>query len=341
MLLVPIAVVIDLSQKIDSFLKNTDLTFHDILFDYYLPFIIYYVNTFMPLALFLGVLLFTSRLASNTEIIAIHNAKISFTRFLKPYFIGATIVAVIALFMNHFVVPSSIEKQDNFFINHLNKKSLEIGSVKNISLQLDANNYIFIKSFNTKTNRGYDFSYEKYDALQLKYRLTADNITWNKKDSTYKLINYKKRKIYTNDDYIKNGRKLDTIFPFYPKDLVYVGHLAKYMKSPDLKKFIEKSKTRGVKNLNAYLVELYKRTSLPISSFMLTLIAVSLASKKRRGGSGVSLAIGITYMFIYVFCMKIFEILATAADANALLMVWAPNIIFGILATYLYLKARK
>ncbi len=341
MILVPIAVVIDLSQKIDKFLKNTELTFHDVLFGFYQHFIIYYVNTFMPLALFIAVLLFTSRLADNTEIIALHNAKISFTRFLKPYFIGASIVAITALYMNHYVVPNSTKKWDDFDVTYLNNRKLKVDYVKNISLQLDANNYIFIRSFSAKSNRGYDFSYEKYDGLQLKYRLTADNITWQKKDSTYRLINYHKRTLLKNDDNIKNGRKLDTIFPFSPKDLVYVGHLAKYMKSPELNTFIKRSKKRGVKNVNAYLVELYKRTSLPISSFILTLIAVTLASKKRRGGMGVNLAIGIGLMFFYVFFMKVFEILAAVAGANALLMVWIPNIIFGILAIYLYSNARK
>lgn len=340
-LLLPIAIAIDVSEKIDKFLRNIDLTVWDIIRDYYLNFIIIFGNTFLPLALFLAVIFFTSKLAGNTEIIAIHSAKISFTRFLKPYFIGATIITVFALLMNHFIVPNSNKIFGEFNRAYLTKKKYNAGNLTNINLQLGPNDYIFLKSYRVKTNMGYNFSYEKFDGNKLTYKLFADNIRWKEKDSTFSLINYRKRIILNDRDSIQFGSKLDTSFSFTPKDLINVDYLAKEMTSFKLNEFINQSKERGVSNLNTYLVEFHKRTSLPVSSYILTFIAVALASKKRRGGMGVNLAIGITLMFVYVFFLKIAEVLGAGANTNSFIMVWSPNIIFGALAIYLYFKNAK
>ena len=340
-LLLPIAIAIDVSEKVDRFLRHTDLTLGDIIKDYYINFVIIFGNTFMPLALFLAVIFFTSKIASNTEVIAIHSAKISFTRFLKPYFIGATIVTVFGLLMNHFFVPRSNKIYEEFRRTYLTKKKLDDTYLTNINLQLGPNDYIFFKNYRVETKIGYNFSYEKFEGTKLKYKLFADNIRWKPKDSTYTLINYRKRIILSDRDSIEYGTKLDTTFNFTPKDLINVAYLAKEMTSDKLIEFIKQSRARGVSNLNTYIVEFHKRTSLPISSYILTFLAVSLASKKRRGGMGVNLAIGISLMFLYVFFLKIAEVLGAGADTNSFLMVWSPNIIFGALAIYLYFKNAK
>ena len=340
-LLLPIAIAIDVSEKIDRFLRNIDLTVGEIIKDYYINFIIIFGNTFLPLALFIAVIFFTSKLAGNTEIIAIHSAKISFTRFLKPYFIGATIITIFALLMNHFMVPHSNKVFGEFNRKYLTKKKFDAENLSNINLQLSPNDYIFLKSYRVNTNVGYSFSYEKFEGNKLTYKLYADNIRWKEKDSTFSLVNYRKRIILSDRDSIIFGTKLDTSFTFTPKDLINVDYLAKEMTSIKLNDYINKSRERGVSNLNTYLVEFHKRTSLPVSSYILTFIAVALASKKRRGGMGVNLAIGITLMFVYVFFLKIAEVLGAGADTNSFIMVWSPNILFGTLAIYLYLKNAK
>ncbi|SDX28302.1 lipopolysaccharide export system permease protein [Lutibacter oricola] len=337
-LLLPIAIAINVSEKIDKFLRHSHLSVGEIIEDYYVNFVIIFGNTFMPLALFIAVIFFTSKLASNTEIIAIHSAKISFTRFLKPYFIGATIVTIFALVMNHFVVPRSNKVFDEFERTYLKKKKFKDDNLRNVNLQLGENDYIFFKSYSVKNNIGYDFSYEKFDGNKLTHKLMANNIRWIEKDTVFKLTNIRKRILLNNRDSIVTIRSLDTLFNFTPKDLVNVDYLAKEMNSIELSQFISKSRARGISNLNTYLVELYKRTSLPISSYILTLIAVALASRKKRGGMGVNLAIGITLMFVYVFFLKIAEVLGAGAETNALFMVWFPNLVFGSLAIYLYLK---
>ena len=341
LILIPIAVAIDISEKIDKFLFHQDLTVWEIITDYYVHFIVYYSNTFMPLALFLATIFFTSKLSNNTEIVAITNAKVSFLRFLYPYFIGATIVMFFSLLMNHFVVPNSNKIRGEFEQKYITKKKLGDDSVRDFSLQLSDSTYVYIKNFGFQFNGGSFFSYETYNGLQLKEKLTANNINWNPKDSTFKLLSYKYRRIYKDRDSVSSGINLDTTFNFTPRDLMIKSTISQEMGSLELSKFIKISKKRGVSNLNSYLVELYKRTSLPIATYILTLIAVALAFKKKRGGLGVNLSLGIGVMFVYIFFLKIGEVLGAVAGAVSILYVWFPNIMFSGIAAYFYNNARK
>ena len=341
LILIPIAVSIDISEKVDKFLVRADLSTLVIIDEYYKNFIIYYANTFMPLALFIAVILFTSKLSGNTEIVAMTNARISFTRFLYPYMIGATLITVFALLMNHFVVPTSSKERKAFKKEYLTRTKWSDNVTRDFSLQLNDSSYIYMKSFNFKSSTGTFFAIENYSGIQLRQKLTADNIRWKEEDSTFVLTRYKIRKIYEDRDSIFSGLNIDTTFTFTPKDLLYKAALSQEMPSDELSEFIDISRKRGIKNLNAYLVELYKRTSLPLSSYILTIIAVALAFQKKRGGIGVNLAVGFSIMFIYVFFMKVSEVLGAVAGAQPLLYVWIPNIVFGGLAAYLYFNARK
>ncbi len=343
LILVPVIIAVDISEKIDKFLRHADLTAGVIIRDYYVNFIVNIGNMILPLALFISVLFFTSRLASDTEIIAINSSKISFTRFLKPYFIGATIVTVLSLLLNHFIVPQSSKVYTEFTNTYIKPKKRDLNTIQNINLQLSQNDYIYIRNFNLKSEVGYDFSYEKYDGIKMVQKLTSDKIKFIKTDSTssYRLTNYYRRVLTEEDDIISAGKQIDTLFNFLPKDLLHIESFAKEMKTPELMEYISVSRDRGRGNLNIYLVELHKRTSLPISSYILTLIAVCLGSIKRRGGIGMNLAIGIAMMFIYVFLMKIVEVMGGSADSIPFIMVWIPNILFGVIGIYLFNKARK
>ncbi len=339
-LLLPITIAIDVAEKADKFIR-TGLPLGTIIQDYYLNFILFFGNTFLPLALFIAVIFFTSQMANNTEVIAIHSAKISFKRFLKPYLIGATIVAIFALIMNHFIVPRGNETLESFTQEYLKRKKTSNNYLTDINLQLSQGNFIYIKTFYVDKSKGYSFTYEKYDKEVLKYKLLANTIKWNKKDSTFTLIDVKKRYVGKLNDSIHLATKMDTIFNFMPKDLVSVDYLAKEMTSDKLYSYIKRAEKRGVNNLNSFWVELHKRTSLPVSAYILTIIAVVLSSRKKRGGMGINLALGITLMFVYIFFLKIGEVLGAGAEAYPLLSVWIPNIIFGILAIYLYIRNAK
>jgi lipopolysaccharide export system permease protein len=243
--------------------------------------------------------------------------------------------------MNHFVVPNSSKERKAFENKYFKTKNYEEKYVRNFSLQLTDSTYIFIQNFDTKSNTGFNFSTELYAGLKLKSKLVANNITWKPKDSTFSLQSWKLRELHKNGDSIMQGSRLDTVFAFTPKDLIYKSALSQEMPSQELSAFINLSKKRGIKNLNAYYVEFYKRTSLPVASYILTIIAIALSFRKRRGGTGLNLAIGIAIMFVYVFLMKIAEVLGAVAGVNSMLYVWFPNIIFGCLAIYLYINARK
>jgi len=341
LILIPVIVVIDTGEKIDKFLRHPDLTFGTIITDYFVNFIINIGNMILPLALFVSVLLFTSKLSGNTEIIAMNSARISFTRFLKPYFWGATIIAIFSLGLNHFIVPNSNKVYEEFYNIYLKNRPVDNNFVKNINLQLSDDEYIYMRSFDMKRNLGVDFSYEKYDGTTLKKRILADRIIYKPKDSIFRLTNYYERNLGDTNDDIGFGRRKDTVFNFKPNDLLHIDSFAKEMQTPELMEYIKISKARGRGSLNVYYVELYKRTSLAIAAYILTFIAVSLGAVKRRGGIGINLAVGVTIVFIYVFLLKIVEVVGGAPDSNPLFMVWLPNVIFGVLAVYLYLKARK
>ncbi|MGY6648296.1 LptF/LptG family permease [Wenyingzhuangia sp. IMCC45574] len=340
-ILIPIAVVIDVSEKVDKFLRHEDLGLGQIIEEYYVNFIIYYGNTFLPLATFLACIMFTSKLAGNTEVIAISSANISFTRFLRPYFIGATILAMVALGMNHFVVPKGNSTMYNFEQTYLKKKKANSGYVKNFNLQLNDSSKVFIKNFSLQNNKGYNFSYTEFNGTKISYKLVADNVTWDEINETFMLRKYRERFVRDDRDSIAHGDKITKPLDFTPDDLITTGHKSMEMTSIDLYNFIKKSERRGVKNLNEYYMELYQRTSLPVSAYILTLIAVSLASRKKRGGIGINLAVGIALMFVYVFFMKVAKVLGSSPNSNTVFMAWLPNIIFATIAVYLYLKEKN
>lgn len=341
LILIPIAIAIDVSEKYSKFSDHANLGVGEIISDYYIPFIISYGNTFMPLALFISTILFTSKLASNTEIVAIHSAGIPYKRLLKPYLLGALLIGLIALTANHFFLNKTNKTYEVFKEAYLRREKKTKNYVNEVNLQLTENDIVYFRNFGFARNTGSGFSYQHFDGLNLEYILTGKNISWNKKDSVYTLTNYTKRWVGEKNDRIESGKKLDTTFNFSPKDLLYVDYLAIEMDSPELYKHIKESENRGVKNLNKYKVELYSRTTLPVSSIILTVIAVSLASRKRRGGIGINLAIGVSLMFLYVFFMKVTEVLGASATYNPIVMVWIPNILFGAIAVYLYLKAKQ
>lgn len=341
-ILIPIAVVIDVSEKVDKFLRHPNLSLFEILYDYYLNFILYYGNTFLPLATFIACILFTSKMANNTEVVAISSANISFTRFLRPFFMGATVLMLIALSMNHFVVPRGNGIKYAFEEKYIfSERNIDRMLVQNFNLQLNDSTKIFIKNFVLTSNRGFNFSHTLFRDNQVKEKIVAESIVWRPKTQDFEIRNFYHRKVGTKKDIITRGDVKYMKLDFSPSDLLISDSKSMEMTSDKLNTFIDKSEKRGVKNLNAYKVELYQRTSLPISSYVLTLIAVALASRKKRGGTGINLAIGLGLMFMYVFFMKVAKVLGSAPDYNPLIMAWLPNIVFASIAIYLYINEKK
>ncbi len=338
LLFIPIGVVIDVAEKINKILESkVPLA---AVATYYLDFTVYFANLLFPIFLFLSVIWFTSKLANNTEIIAILSSGISYSRFLRPYLIGAMIVSLFALIMGFFLVPKASKGFNDFRYTYL-KNNVEIRQNANVFRQISEDEFIYVSNFNSLSKTAFNFSLEKFDGEKLLYKITAGRLKFNEKDSTYSLFNYQKRTIGALGDRLEQHVQKDTVFSFDLEDLTPVIYIAETLTLPELNRFIKKERSRGNANINTYLVVLYRKYSLPITAFILTLIAVAVSSKKRRGGMGANLAIGIVIAFTFVFFDKIFGTLAEKSSVPPFVAVWLPNIVFGILAFFLLRNAKR
>lgn len=340
MMFIPIGIIIDVSEKINRMIEYK-IPF-SIIVIYYCNFTIYFANLLFPIFLFLSIIWFTSKLANNTEIIAILSSGISFTRFMRPYLIGATIVSVLAFLMGIFLLPKASEGFNNFRYTYLNPGGVEkMRENSDVFRQVSKDEYIYVGSFNQASKMAFNFSMEKFDKDQLKYKINASRIMWNEKQKNYTLYDYTKRTVGELSDKIEMAEKKDTVFSFDLEDLTPMVYVAETLSILELNHFIDKEIKKGNANISVYLVVLYKKYSLPVSAFILTIIALAVSSMKRRGGMGINLAIGIAIAFAFVFFDKIFGALAEKSTINPFIAVWLPNVLFGILAIYLLKNAKR
>lgn len=340
-LFAPIGIVIDVSEKINKMIANK-IPLMEILI-YYYHFTIYFTNLLFPIFLFLSVIWFTSKLANDTEIIAILSSGISFTRFLRPFIIGASIVSVFILLMGFFIVPKSSEGFNNFRYTYLKGGGKEAmrGDNTDVFRQISNDEFIYVNSFDVASKTAYNFTYEKFTKDKLAYKISASRIQWNPKTKNYTMYDYVKRTVGGLDDKLEKVDKKEAKFSFDLEDITPVVYIAETLNLGELNRFIDKERKRGSSNVNVYLVVLYKKYSIPVSAFILTIIAVAVSSMKRRGGMGMNLAIGIAVAFSFVFFDKIFGTLAEKSSFPPFLAVWFPNIVFGILAIFLLRNAKR
>ncbi|RBP30758.1 lipopolysaccharide export system permease protein [Oceanihabitans sediminis] len=338
LLFIPIGITVHLAEKIGKILEN-DVPIDEVLL-YFVDFTIYFAHLLFPLFLFLSVIFFTSKLANNTEVIAFLSSGVSFSRFLRPYLFGATIVSVFALILGLYLAPEASKGFNDFDYKYF-KRGKSAADTKNVFRQINDNEYIYVSSFNIKEKLGLNFTLEHFEDSKMTYKIEAQNIRFIEKDSTYRLINYVKRTIGEHEDIIVKERRKDTLFSFDIEDLTPVEYIAETLTYGDLTRFIEKEEKRGSSNIGRYQLVKYRKWSLPVSVFILTIIAVAVSSIKRRGGMGVNLAFGICIAMVFVFFDKIFGVMASQSDFSPILAVWFPNMIFGILAIYLLYNAKR
>ncbi|MEO2052805.1 LptF/LptG family permease [Flagellimonas beolgyonensis] len=339
LLFVPIGIMANLAEKIGKIIDNEAPLSEVIVF--YGNFTLVIGNLLLPIFLFLSIIFFTSKLASNTEIVAILSSGVSYWRFLRPYFIGATLVAILIFMMGMFIVPHASIGFNEFEYKYF-KKGRKDRETENIFNQLNETDYIYVSSFDPNRKLGYNFTYEHFDSIgKLDYKISASNIRWVDKDSTYRLTNYEKRIVRGETEYINAKRRLDTIFSFKLDDLTPVSYVAETKNLFELNDFIEDQRRKGASNINAYVLVKYKRWALPIAAFILTVIAVAVSSVKRRGGMGLNLAFGIGVAFVYIFFDKVFGTLAEQSGFSPLLAVLIPNLLFGAFAVYMLMKAKR
>lgn len=337
LLFIPIGITVHLAEKIGKILEK-EVPFVEVA-QYFLDFTVYFAHLLFPLFLFLSVILFTSKLANNTEVVAFLSSGVSFSRFLRPYLIGATIVAGFSLILGLYLAPNASKGFNNFQYKYL-KGRKDINNT-NLFKQINDNDIIYVSSFDASKNKGNNFTLEHFEDGKITYKISATNIRYIEKDSTYRLRNYFKRAVGENKDILESERRKDTLFAFDLEDLTPAVYIAETLRYSELRRFIEREEKRGSSNIGRYKLELYRKWSLPASVFILTIIAVAVSSRKRRGGMGVNIAFGICIAMIFVFFDKIFGTMAAQSDFSPLVAVWFPNFIFAILAAILLYNAKR
>ena len=339
LLFIPIGIMANLAEQIGKMIDN-EAPLNEILV-YYGNFTIYIGSLLLPIFLFLSVIFFTSKLANNTEIIAILSSGVSYNRFLRPYLIGATLVAILMFFMGMFIVPSASLGFNEFIYKYL-KKGRENRQTDNIFNQLNETDFIYVSNFDPARKIGSKFTFERFNEDNtLDFKISASNIRWVEKDSLYRLTSYVKRKLVGDTAIIESKKRLDTLFTFKIDDLTPVSYVAETKNLMELNRFIEDQRRKGASNINAYVLVKYQRWALPISAFILTIIAVAVSSVKRRGGMGVNLAFGILVAFVFIFFDRVFGTLARQSGFSPFLAVFIPNLFFGLMAFYLLQKAKR
>jgi lipopolysaccharide export system permease protein len=337
-LIIVIVIIFDVSERVDDFIENK-APLREILFVYYLNFIPYFINLFSPLFTFIAVIFFTSRLAFNTEIVAILSNGVSFKRMLLPYMVSAIFLALLSVYLSNFMIPNANIKRIDFESKYIKKQTRY--KERNIHQQIRPGTFIYLESYNERNDIGYSFALEKIADGKLTYKLNSETIRWQIEEELWRVHNYTIRKIDGLNETLITGKQLDTIFDFTPIDFIQSKTDMETMNFKALNEFIENEKIKGSEHIKYYLVEKHRRIAFPFSTLVLTLIGVALSSRKVKGGIGLHLGAGIALSFTFIMFMQITTTFATNGNLPAWLSLWIPNFIFAILGIYLIIKAPK
>jgi lipopolysaccharide export system permease protein len=337
-LIVGISIVFDLTEKLDKFIQN-QAPIKAIVFDYYLNFIPYFANLYSGLFLFISVIFFTSKMAFNSEIIALLSSGVSFRRLMVPYMISAFVIFILSFSLGNFVIPPANKKMIDFQYDYVKKKSTNRD--QNIHRQLSPNVYIYMERFDAADDYGRKFSMERFENHKLVSKLTSDFIRWNRERKVWTISNYVIRDIKNEEEFITKGVTIDTTIALLPDEFKTKKEDVEIMDYFELRSFINQQKLRGVSALEQYEVEQHRRTAVPFSAFILTLIGASLSSRKVRGGIGLHLGFGIALSFTYLMFLQVAKVFALSGSVSPMMSMWIPNIIFFVIAIFIYRWAAK
>jgi lipopolysaccharide export system permease protein len=331
--------VFDINENLEKFAQYHP-PLKAIIFDYYANFIPYYTNLFSPLFVFIAVIFFTSKMASNSEIIAILAAGVSFRRLMRPYMISCVMISLVSFILGAYVIPHGTVIRQNFETIYKNKK--RNNAAENVQLQVERGVIAYIQHYDNLAKRGYGFCLDKFEDKKLVSHMTAtevqyDTIANNKYH--WKAYNWKIRTLKGLKENITSGSVIDTVLHIEPTDLVYSKGQQETLTSPQLKEYIQKQKDRGSGNVVQYEVEYHKRIAASLASFILTTIGLSLSSRKRKGGMGMYLGVGLALSFTYIMLQTVSATFSIKANLPPIVAAWIPNIIFAAIAYLCYRKA--
>ena len=338
-LIITIAVVFDVNEQIDKFVTNK-APVEAIIFDYYMNFIPYFSNLFSPLFVFIAVIFFTSKMAENSEIIAMMSTGMSFRRMLRPYMISAAIIAALTYGLGAYVIPKGNVTRLDFESKYKRKKKVEY--VRNVQLEVDSGVIAYMERYENYNKTAYRFSLDKFEDKKLVSHLTARSATYDT-TSVHKwtLKNYMIREMDGMRENIIKGDRLDTIIKMEPQDFLITKGMQQTMTSTELDEYIAKQKRRGFANIKEFQIEYHQRIAMSFAAFILTIIGVSLSSRKVKGGMGLYLGIGLALSFSYILFQTISATFAVNGNTPPVLAVWIPNILYTFIAVYLYRKAPR
>lgn len=338
-LILSIAVIFDINSKIDKFMDH-GAPLKAIIFDYYKNFIPYYANLFSPLFVFIAVIFFTSKLADNSEITAMLASGINFRRLMRPYLISAALISAVTFELGGYIIPKGQIKQINFEDKYWKKRKQDV--ISNIQLQISPGVVAYIERYEDNTKTGFHFSLDKFEKKKLVWHLTAQSVNY---DSTrvghWTIHDYMIRQMRGLKEKVKNGATKDTVLDMEPSDFSMMENQQNTMTNPELKQYIVKQQKRGAANLKAFEVEYYRRIAQSFAAFILTLIGVSLSSRKTKGGMGLSLGVGLALSFTYILFQAISSTFSVNGNMPPMIAVWLPNILYAIIGIGLYIRAPK
>lgn len=337
-LLAAIIIIFDLSEKIDDFIEK-DAPLNAIIFDYYVNFIPYLINMFSALFTFIAVIFFTSRMATNTEIIAILSSGISFWRMMRPYLISATLLGLLSFVLASYIIP--VTNRTLFAFERTYIKTPRRSYITNIHMQISPGVFVYVENFDNLKDVGRKFSIEKIDDGGLYYKLKADQVGYDSATQMWSIINYRIRHIDSIGERLESGQRIDTAMNMLPEDFVHDMARIKILTSPELNEVIAVEKMKGSGAVIAYQVEKHSRIAFPFANIILAIIGVSVSSRKIRGGTGLHLGIGLTLTFSYVLFMQISTVYGVYGGLPPLIATWIPNIFFGFMAVFLIRNAPK
>jgi len=338
-LLILVVIVIDISEKVDDFIdKRAPLS--EILFQYYVNFIPYFINLFSPLFTFIAVVFFTSKMASRSEIVAILSSGISFNRLLRPYVLAAFLLGLTSFYLSNFVIPITNRTLLEFEYRYI--KNPPTNREKDIHMQVRPGKFVYLESFNSELNIGQRFTMEEMDEKRGMYsKLGADVIRWDSLDGSWVLDNYYHRVWDGHMERLSRGAQLDTMLEIRPEDFRTSIDDVMLMNFTELRRFIEKQRLVGNKQVAEFEVEKHKRIAFPFATIVLTLIGVALSSRKVRGGIGMHLGLGIALSFTFIMFMQVSTTFAVYGNLHPAAAVWLPNVLYGIIAAFLIRWAPK
>ena len=338
-LIISVSIVFDVNENLAKF-SEYHAPLKAIVFDYYLNFIPYFANLFSPLFVFIAVIFFTSKLAGNSEIIAMLASGVSFKRLMRPYMFSCVLISALSFYLAAFVIPHGTVVKQNFESMYKNKKRTT--AADNVMLQVGKGVIAYIQHYDNQMKKGYGFSLDRFENKKFVSHMTATEVQYDTiSDSKYHwtATNWKIRELRGMREHITSGMKKDTLIQMEPTDLVYSKGQQETFTSPELKAYISKQVDRGSSNVVQYQVEYHKRIASSFASFILTIIGLSLSSRKRKGGMGMYLGIGLALSFGYILLQTVSATFAIQADTPPILAAWIPNIIFAVVAYFCYRKA--